>query len=213
MAPPDRAGLVLAGGYSTRYTRGDKILAEIADRPLLSHAIEGLAPAVSHIVVSCREEQLEAIQPILDSFSISATAVTDENPDRGPVAGLATALDAVEAPWVALVAADMPFVDPDFLEELFTLAEDGDGAVPVIDGHWQSTHAVYRTTALEDAAEAVRAVEGSLQDVLDQLEVRWVPEAAVHSHTRGRTFFDVNTVEDLREVRTLVEDDDTSPNG
>lgn len=218
MTQPARAGIILAGGFGIRFADGEKLLATIDGEPLLARAIDGLAPAVDGVVVSCREEQLDDFRPIFDAVSVPVTPAPDPVPDRGPAAGLATALETVDAPWVAVVAGDMPFVDGVFLEWLFDrIADDGDdgddtangseGAVPEFDGHRQSTHAVYRTAALREAVEAaLDGDDGSLQGVIEQLDVTVVPERTVLSHTSARTFRDVNTVEDIDEVRESLRD-------
>lgn len=201
MTEPARAGIVLAGGFSTRFEDGDKTLATLAGRPLLAHAIEGVAPAVDGVVVSCREAQLEEFRPIFERFEVPVAPAPDPKPDRGPAAGIANALQAVRAPWVAVVAGDMPFVDGDFLEWLFEQGAGTDGAVPKIGGYPQPTHAVYRREALEAAAAASTEDDGSLRAVIDRLDVTIVPEETVLSQTDRRTFIDVNTVAELESVR------------
>lgn len=213
MPQPARAGIVLAGGFGTRFEDGEKLLATIDGEPLLARAISGLAPAVDGVVVSCREDQLADFRPIFEAATVPVAPAPDPVTDCGPAAGLATALETVDGPWVAVVAGDMPFVDGAFLEWLFDrVADDGDGgddaangsdgAVPALDGHRQSTHAVYRTAALREATTAaLEEGEGSLRSVLDRLDVTVVPEREVLSQTSARTFRDVNTVEDLDEVR------------
>lgn len=200
-----RAGLVLAGGFSTRFSGGDKTMATLVDRPLIAHAITGLAPAVERIFVSCREAQLPNFESVFASVSIEVTPVTDPVPNRGPAAALAHVLGVVEEPMVAVVAADMPFVDAAFFEELFDLAEGTDGAVPMVDGHRQSTHGVYRTGPFRDAAHAAADGDGSLQAVLGRLNLTEMSEDTVRSLTTLRTFYDVNTVEDLQEVREFLD--------
>lgn len=238
MTEPARVGLVLAGGFSTRFEAGEKTLATIAGRPLLAHAIDGVAPAVDGVVVSCREEQLADFRPVFDAAPVTVAPAPDPVTDRGPAAGVANALESVEASLTAVVAGDMPFVDAAFLEELFdrlataegemtavtdavtsedavtedidpeaVVSEDAvtEAVVPEADGYPQPTHAVYRTDALRGAAErALDDGDGSLQNVLDHIDVTAIDERTVASLTPARTFFDVNTGEDLREARGLV---------
>lgn len=209
METPARVGVVLAGGFATRFAEGEKLLAEVAGEPLLGHAIEGVAPAVDGVVVSCREEQLDAFRPIFDAASVPVAPAPDPEPDQGPTAGLANALEAVSAPWVAVVAGDMPFVDAGFLDELFERVGDSDAAFPEVDGHQQPTHGVSRTDALAAAAEASLADDdGSLRAVLDRLDATVIPEETVRSLTERRTFFDVNTVVDLEGAADLAADRD-----
>jgi molybdopterin-guanine dinucleotide biosynthesis protein A len=205
-----RAGLVLAGGYATRFADGDKALAELRGRPLLCRVVDGLCPAVAGVVVNCRRAQLPGFRRVLRGASAVAFA-PDPVPDRGPAAGLAAGLAPVAAPAVALAAVDAPFVDPALYEFLFgRLGPRGgpDAAVPVVDGHPQPTRAVYRVEpALRAAVAAVRAGEASFRAVLDRLEVRRIAERAVLARTPRRTFTDVNTRADLEAAADAIERD------
>lgn len=202
-----RAGLVVAGGYSTRFGEREKALAELDGRPLLAHAVSGLAPAVDGVVVNCRRDQVPAFRPTLRSAPVGVAVAPDPVPDRGPAAGLATGLAAVATDYVALAAADAPFVDPAFVDRLFELAAGRDGAVPRVDGHLQPAHAVYCTRPARRAAREVLATgPASLRGVVDRLDAVVVPEEEVLSLTRRRTFTDVNTVADLRAARREVDD-------
>jgi molybdopterin-guanine dinucleotide biosynthesis protein A len=192
-------GVLLAGGYGTRFGDGEKALADLDGSPLLGHVLDGLEPAVDGIVINCRADQRAAFQSVLGGHGGDIVFVCDPTPDRGPAAGLATALKTVAAPAVALVGCDMPYVDPSFLTWLFEqLGEDTGGVVPMVDGHPQPLHAVYRTASTRQAArEAVATGSGSLREVLDILEPRRLPETEVLERTSHRTFRDINTQADL----------------
>jgi molybdopterin-guanine dinucleotide biosynthesis protein A len=207
MATRRRAGVVLGGGYSTRFGEQAKALATLDGRPLLAHAVAGVAPAVDGVVVNCRQDQLPGFRRALSSTPTDIAFVCDPHPDRGPAAGLAAALDAVAVPLVAVVACDMPFVDAAFLAWLFEELADGDGAVPVVEGIPQPTQAVFATEPTRRAATAtVTDGSGSLQDVLDRLDTVEIPESRVFEHTANTSFVDINTP---AELETAATHDDT----
>lgn len=203
-----RAGLVLAGGYATRFGDEDKALAELRGRPLLVSAVDGLRPAVAGVVVNCRHAQLPRFRQALRGASGVAFA-PDPVPNRGPAAGVAAGLAPVAAPAVAIAAVDAPFVDPDLYEFLFTRLEAGDrpdAAVPVVDGYDQPTRAVYRVEPASRAAvAAVRADQASFRAILDRLDVFRVPEPEVLARTPRRTFLDVNTRADLETAEATFD--------
>lgn len=193
-----RAGLVLAGGHSTRFGDREKALAELGGRPLLARAVDALAPAIDGVVVNCRREQVPAFRAGLRGVEPGVAVAPDPVPDRGPAAGLAAGLSPLAATHVAVVTCDAPFVDTAFLEFLFEQVGERDGAVPLVDGHRQVAHAVYRVGPARGAArEAVDDGDGSLQDVADRLDLAEIPESAVLERTARRTFTDVNTPADL----------------
>jgi|AntDeeMinimDraft_6_1070357.scaffolds.fasta_scaffold05721_3 molybdopterin-guanine dinucleotide biosynthesis protein A len=201
MGSQQRVGVVLAGGYSTRFGEQEKTLAHLDGRPLLAHVVMGVAPAVDGMLVNCRRDQLQDFQRALASTEPNVEFACDPEPDSGPAAGLRTALDAVTTPLVAVVACDMPFVDATFLDWLFEEMNGADGAVPYVDGAPQPTHAVFATEPTRRAAsDAVENASGSLRDVIDRLDLVRIPEARVVGVTAKSSFVDINTPAELAAV-------------
>jgi molybdopterin-guanine dinucleotide biosynthesis protein A len=200
-ASKGRVGVVLAGGYSTRFGEHEKALAKLDGQPLLFHAVKGVAPAVDTVLVNCRRDQLPKFRSALDSISTDIVFVCDPEPDRGPAAGLRTALDDVAAPLVAVVACDMPYIDAAFFDWLFEEMNDADGVVPYVEGKPQPTHAVFATKPTRRAADdAVKNASGSLRDVLDRLDLVEIPESRVVEKTAKTSFVDVNTSAELESL-------------
>lgn len=196
-----RAGLVLAGGRSRRFGDREKLLAELDGRPLLAHAVSGIAPVVDGVVASCRVDQLPSFRPVLRGAIADVAVAPDPVGGQGPAAGLAAGLAPLATTHAAVVAGDMPFVDGGFIDYLFARAEGHDGAVPRLDGHHQVSHAVYRVGPARQAArDAVEHGDASLHDVVDRLDVATIPEADVLAKTSRRGFTDVNTPAALREA-------------
>ncbi len=196
----ERSGIVLAGGSSERFGDADKALAAVEGEPMLAHVVAALDEVTDEVVVSCREAQRAGFADALADYSVRFAV--DPEPGLGPVAGLGTALDAVSAPLAAVVACDMPAVDPTFLRYLFDRIGGNEAAVPAMpDENLQPVQAVYRTAATREAAAAsLAAGETRLTDVLDRLQAAVVPPAEVQQVTRWRSLTDVNTREDLERL-------------
>ncbi|MFB6297091.1 MAG: molybdenum cofactor guanylyltransferase [Salinirussus sp.] len=193
----DRAGVVLAGGGSTRFDGGDKALAPVDGEPMLVRVVDRVGAAVDGVVVSCRPAQRGAFRRALAGNPAVALAV-DPVPDEGPLAGLRAALSAVGTRYAAVVACDMPAVDPGFLRALFERARDNDAAVPVASGTPQPAQAVYRVPAMIAAAERrLSAGRRSLRGALAGLDAVEVDPSSVGAGAR-RSLVDVNTRADLR---------------
>ena len=194
-ATSGRAGVVLAGGYSRRFGERDKALAVVEGEPMLALVLGRLALIVDALFVSCRAAQQPGFERTLDSRPVSPTFVSDPVPGEGPLAGLDAVLQGVDAEYVAVVACDMPAVDPDFLAYLFERAAGRDGAVPRLrDGTPQPAQAVYRTAAMrEAAAQELEAGGRSLRGALDRLDVLELPPSKVETQTRWRSLANVNT--------------------
>ena len=179
------AGIVLAGGRSSRFG-SDKLRAPMADgRPLLAHAVGGLlamCPTVA--VVIGRDEAVP------DGLPDGLVIVRDPEEFGGPVVGLLAGLEALtpSAHDVVLVAGgDMPTLDRDVLQLLGdALRADpsaGCARLEVEPSDLAGTTAVMpcavRSDPGRDAARAALAMgDRRLRGVLERLSTVVVPAAA-----------------------------------
>lgn len=192
-----RAGIVLAGGFGERFDGGDKTLAELDGRPLIEHAVSALRPVVETTVVSCREEQIETYQRVLEDV----TYRPDPTPDEGPLAGLAAALSEVDAEAVAVATADRPCVPPSLYRSFFeSLTQE---CVVIRSAELlQPVPGVYQTSALRRSVTRLRARdERRLRSVLDDLHIDIVTAESVRDRWGTQVLADVNTTADLERLR------------
>ncbi|EMA42388.1 molybdopterin-guanine dinucleotide biosynthesis protein A [Halococcus morrhuae DSM 1307] len=203
-----RGALVLAGGRSTRFGERDKVLAALAGVPMVRRVAERLA-GLDELVVSCRADQTTAIERALSGMEFHCVA--DPDPDCGPLVGVRTGLRALDTDYAAVVAADMPFVDPEFVSSLFTRAAGHDAAVPRHEGWLQPTQAIYRTDATADAcAAALSRGERELRAALDALDHVVVTESEIREHADPRTFTNLNTRREFAAAERVLGTGDCS---
>jgi molybdopterin-guanine dinucleotide biosynthesis protein A len=194
-----RAGLVLAGGRSTRFGDSDKAVADLAGTPMIRRVVDRIAGVVDEVVINCRADQVDAIREALVGSGFEPTFAVDRETDEGPMAGIARGLEAVSAEYAFVVACDMPFVDPDFAEYLFDRAAGHDAAVPRPNEWYQTTQAVYRTETM--AAACRRALERGADRIvapLEELDEVVVDGDEIERVAAADTFDNINTREELR---------------
>ncbi|MFB6302821.1 MAG: molybdenum cofactor guanylyltransferase [Haloferacaceae archaeon] len=191
-------GVIVAGGRSTRFGDADKAVAELAGTPLIRRVADRLASVVDGVVVNCRGDQRDAIDDALSGFDRPVSFALDPEPDLGPMAGMATGLEAVGSEYALVVACDMPFVDPAFVDYLFERADGHDAAVPRPDEWFQTTQAVYRADPMVDACErALDAGERRIVKPLFDLDYEVVDRDEIEAHTSLKTFENLNTREEF----------------
>lgn len=201
MTDPRRAGVIVAGGRSTRFPAGDKALAELGGVPLIRQVADRLAGVTDELVVNCRRDQAADFRRVVGEHD--PRFAVDPVPDRGPVAGLETGLRAASAAHAFATACDMPFVDPSFVDYLFDRARGRAGAVPTVEERPQPLCAVYRAEPAIAACEATLAADsGRLRDVLARLDSVVLDEATVRERTAPETFKNLNTGAELAAVET-----------
>ena len=149
--PPVAAAVVLAGGRSRRMGT-DKASLDWGEGTLLEHVVGVLAAAVTGPVVIVGAA---GTPRTVDGARV--VPVTDDEPGRGPLQGLATGLRAAAArgSTVAFVCSvDLPLIHHAYVAAVLAALGDAEVALPVVHGHRQPLAAAYRT-ALGDRAAAL----------------------------------------------------------
>ncbi len=221
-----RAGVLVAGGRSTRFGDADKAVASLAGVPMIRRVADRLVDAVDELVVNCRADQRSVIEDAMADYPLAVRYALDTDPDQGPVAGIEIALRAVadgvgpaagggdantdrhraDDPYAFVVACDMPFVDAEFVDYLFDRARGHDAAIPRADGWFQTTHAVYRAGAMADAcARALERGERRIVAPLFDLDYVVVGEDEIGTRADSTTFENVNTREEFEAVAERLE--------
>lgn len=128
-------------------------------------------------------------------------AIADPVPNAGPLGGVVAALRNSPHRLLAVVAVDLPWVDPGLIRMLADLIGDRDVALCGTGGGIEPLHAVYSTSILAAAETALAGPDRSLRRLIDRAKARRVPE----SEWRGAGFSErftrnINTPEDLAEI-------------
>lgn len=193
----ETSGVIVAGGYSTRMGETEKAVVEIAGTPLIRRVADRLLAATDRLVVNCRTDQRPAIEAALSG--LDPTFAIDPDPDRGPVAGIETGLRATDTPYAAVVAVDLPFLDPDLLAYLFDRARGHDAAVPRPSEWFEPLHAVYKSEPMERAcARALETPHPKILEPLSSLDWIAVDRAELTAHGSLESFEGVDTPADVR---------------
>jgi len=108
---------------------------------------------------------------------LEAKVVRDEEPEQGPLAGLASGLAHVEAGLTYATSTDAPWLTAEFVRAVLA---PGRAAAPRVDGFVQTLAAAYPTRAGEREARALLA-DGRRRplDLLEALDYRAIDEDAL----------------------------------
>ena len=190
-------GLILAGGASSRMGR-NKALIEMDGQPLVARVAAALQPLTT-------ERLIIANDPAPYRF-LGLPIIPDIEPGYGPLMGLYSGLKAASGELALLVAVDMPFLSPDFLRYLLTLAPGYDVVIPEAEGRLHPLCAVYRrASCLPPIQEAIARGQRRLIAFHPQVRVRRVPEEELRQVSPDlRALINVNTPEELADARRLL---------
>ena len=178
--------LVLAGGSARRLGGIDKPGLVVGAASLLEHVLAAVLGAERTLVVGPARA---TSRPVLWA--------REEPAGGGPVAALAAGLAHVTSDRVALLAADLPFLDAATVQTLVDAG--GQGAMLVDDtGRDQVLTGAWSSSALRAALPEM--VDGArLRDIFDQLDVRRIRSTPTPG--RPAPWTDCDTDEDLRRAR------------
>ena len=103
-------GVVLAGGRGSRMGGADKGLVDLHGKPMVAHAIDALRPQVGRLLINANRH--------LDQYMAFGCDVVPDALDGylGPLAGLASAMQAAATQYVVTVPCDSPLLPDDLVE-------------------------------------------------------------------------------------------------
>jgi molybdopterin-guanine dinucleotide biosynthesis protein A len=170
------AGFILAGGASSRMGR-DKGLLDFGGVPLILHTARLLEPLVSEITVvgSPRRYAALGLHAIADAHDGQAKRGPNE-PARGPLAGIATALGTTRSRWNLIVACDLPYLSAKWLDWLLSraLRSRGEAVVPRTERGIEPLAAMYRRECGAPIAAALARGVRKVSDAIEELRVDFV---------------------------------------
>lgn len=159
-------GLVLCGGKSTRMGSPKHAL-QFGDEVMLQRVCRILAEVVQPIVVvAARDQELPALASDIH-------IVRDEFDACGPLAGIATGLQALEklnasTSAAFVTACDCPLMKPEFIASIVSHLQEHDVAVPVDGEHVHVLSAVYQLRLAGLARELIESGKRRPLTLLEQ---------------------------------------------
>lgn len=155
---PALAAIILAGGAAARLDGADKPALEVGGLPMLVSVARAAAGGGAGQVIVVGPQRGGAVRRGLAGVSAAITGgvvtVGEAPPGGGPVPALRRGLAENRAPWIALLAADLPFLTGAWVARLWSSAasagRDG-GVFGDADGRPQWLAGCWRAAALAAA--------------------------------------------------------------
>lgn len=189
---------LLAGGKSSRMGT-DKSFVRVLGRPLIEDILAQVAGLGTETLI---------ITNRLDEYRyLGLPLFGDVLPDKGALGGLYTALHSATHPHVLCLACDMPFVVRPLLEYFISLSPQADVIMPRLGGEAEPFRALYARTCLAPIEAALAAGKMRVISFFPNVRVRFVDEPEIDRFDPAhRSFFNVNTPDDLVQARRLAGD-------
>jgi len=177
----DIAGVILAGGRSTRFG-SNKALAILDGKPLIQH----VADLISGLFAECL---LVTNTPEEYEF-LSLPMTYDRYEESGPLAGIHAALLEVNEPRAFVVACDMPNLSPELIRYLCNMNEqDYDAIIPCLEKGQEPLFGIYHKKSLTVIDACLQQNNCQIIRALADLRVRRVSEQEILSITGNLNCF------------------------
>lgn len=194
------AAIVIQAGGESRRMGQDKGLVDFLGEPLIQRVVSRIRPIADEILVTTNKP--EAYQ------FLNIPLFKDVIPNHGALGGLYTALNAASSPIVAVIACDMPFVNPALLEFLIQEMEqsDMDIVIPRSKNGLEPLHAVYRQeTCLPHIRKAIESEKWRVDSWFGEVKRRIMPPEKIQIYDPAfLSFLNVNTPEELQAAKAIV---------
>jgi len=193
--------IIQAGGESKRMGQ-DKALLDFLGEPLILRVINRVKAIADEIIVT-------TTQPENYSF-LEYKLVPDIIPHRGALGGLYTALWAAQFDIAAIIACDMPFINPNLLiaEREFLTQETADLVVPETENGMEPLHAIYRKEkCLQPILEAIKTDRWRVDSWYKQVNLAPFPLKEIQKIDPDLlSFRNINTPEELQDAIRLAKE-------
>ncbi|WP_432363440.1 molybdenum cofactor guanylyltransferase [Sporosarcina sp. UB5] len=179
------AGIVLAGGLSRRFG-SPKAFAEWEGRHFYEWSLNAMKPFCEKSIVVTRPE-------LVERFPCDLHITTDVKPfaGQGPLAGILSGMEKLQAERYIILPCDMPFMTADVIGRLLEYHSSGVTSV-VLDGNYHPLVSIWDCTTLQNLREALESGNRRVMDVQEKLGVRWV-DGVLLANDAHRTFTNANT--------------------
>lgn len=165
---PSFAGVVLAGGSSTRMGC-DKASIQIAGETMIHRAVSALTRAGAEPVIVVGGDPEGAATSI-------ATHVPDDHPGEGPLGAIITAFRSLDASIIVVLAVDHLEPAAVAVESVVAALGDSDVAVPLSEGREQWLHSAWRRRVLPQLEAAFSQGARAPRQMADTLRVTWLSD-------------------------------------
>lgn len=190
-------GILLAGGLSRRFG-SPKAFAKWNGASFYELSLRALSLFCDEVIIVTRPE-------MVDAFPSTLSVITDVEAfaGQGPVAGILSGMEAIEADRYIVMPCDMPLLKGDTIGRLVACHVSGVTAV-VSEGKHHPLVSVWDRDAQSVLKSALLEGQRRVMTVQENVGVRWVQGACLTEN--ASEFMNVNTPDSLKGVDGYAND-------
>lgn len=183
---------------------GNKLFLSLRGERLLHRVLSRVAPWAEEVLVAVAPEDRSPLEELLVEREppCPLRVVEDAHPGRGPLEGLAVALETISAPWAFVLGCDMPLVREGVVRILWGARRPGSDVICAeLGGYLEPLHAFYSPSCLPFIREALAEDRLSLKSFYGQVQVSVAAEEVLARCPGYReSFRGANTPEEMERL-------------
>ncbi len=181
----DATAIIMAGGKSRRMGR-DKSMLAVNGEPVIKHIFKQLYPHFNQVLVSSDEVSRYSF--------LGVKVVPDEDANKGPLMGIASALRVSANQVNFVIACDIPEVDIGFVRQMVRESKNFDAVVPQAGpSRYDPLFAIYKKNTLVVIDKAIASGNYRIIDPLRYCKVNYINLAY------GQQLKNLNTMKDYQQ--------------
>ena len=188
--------IILAGGKSSRMGK-DKLRLSVGTETFLEAAVRKFSAEFENVYLSVPNEE--------KYVGLNCRFICDVFPGLGPLSGLHAALADCHGDGVFLVAADMPFSDPNAAREIIRLGAGYDACAIKNGDKTEPLFTYYSKNCLAACERAIDSGFYKMETVLNAVSVRYIRPAELGELWKPELVFNVNYPKDYDSVRKILD--------
>jgi molybdopterin-guanine dinucleotide biosynthesis protein A len=192
------AGVILAGGASKRFNGIIKSKIMIEGKTIISRIIETLTNIFNEIIV---------VTNTPDEFKEYSKykIIGDHFLNKGPLAGIHSALKESEKEAIFVVAGDMPLLDKEIIVRQidFYNTNKCDVLIPQIDNYIEPLHGIYKRTLVRNIEDFLNGDNNyAVREFLKNADARYLQIEG--SEKSRRAFTNINSPDDIPVITSYL---------
>ena len=191
MATGNITGIILAGGQARRMGGQDKGLIELARKPMIEYVLNAIKPQVDDIIINANRNQ-----SAYEGYGFPVVADQVEG-YCGPLAGMASGLEAAKTPFVVTVPCDSPLIPDDLVHKLYSALQNEHAEICTAhaNGRLQPVFTLMKSELLPSMLEFLNNGERKIDKWFEKHQL-----AIADFSEQPDTFININSTEELKAL-------------
>ena len=191
MATGNITGIILAGGQARRMGGKDKGLIELAQKPMIEYVLNAIEPQVDDIIINANRNQT-----VYEGYGFPVVADEIEG-YCGPLAGMASGIQAAKTPFVVTVPCDSPLIPDDLVQKLYSTMQNEDAEICTAhaNGRLQPVFTLMKSELLPSMLDFLNNGERKIDKWFEKHRL-----AIADFSEQADTFININSADELAAI-------------